>query len=347
MELDVITLLIVTACNQMAVALALLLIMGRNVSVAAGCAQLAVLGQALAWITIPLATLGGEHWWLALGLMLLLAALWLLHRALSGWLGTRGGERILQVFVVLGPLGYLATLHFPLLNAIWSNGCVAAALVLVARGTLAPMRRSSRRWRGLLCGCLGAVAILAVARGVVIALQSGSLQSTVEMEHPINVVVALAANIAMLLVTVMVLVAWREEAESKLRRQAMTDGLTGLLNRRGWTERAEGVFANAVRYHLPMTLIMLDLDHFKRINDRYGHEVGDKALQLFARMLRVTRRTGDLVGRLGGEEFCIVLSNTHKSAATGFDQRLRARLHDASQKELGFVLDYSAGVAVL
>jgi len=157
----------------------------------------------------------------------------------------------------------------------------------------------------------------------------------------------LMGNVAVLLVTVMVLVAWREEAESKLRRQAMTDGLTGLLNRRGWTERAEGVFANAVRYQLPMTLIMLDLDHFKRINDRHGHEVGDRALRLFARMLRVTRRTGDLVGRLGGEEFCIVLSNTHKSAATGFDQRLRARLLDASKKELGFELDYSAGVAVL
>ncbi|MFZ4287093.1 GGDEF domain-containing protein [Variovorax sp. HJSM1_2] len=347
MQLDVTTLLVVTACNQLAVALALLLIMGRGVSVAARCAQLAVLAQALAWTTVPVSTLGAEHWWLALGVLLLHAGLWLLHRALNGWLGTRGGEMILRVLLVVAPLGYLLTLRFPLLNAVWSNGCLAVALLVVARATLAPMRRSSRRWRGMLCGCLLAVAVLALVRGVVLSVQAGALQSSVDMSHPINVVVALMGNVALLLVTVMVLVAWREEAESKLRRQAMTDGLTGLLNRRGWTERAEGVFANAVRYHLPMTLIMLDLDHFKRINDRHGHEVGDRALRLFARMLRVTRRTGDLVGRLGGEEFCIVLSNTHKSAATGFDQRLRTRLLDASKKELGFELDYSAGVAVL
>jgi diguanylate cyclase (GGDEF)-like protein len=128
---------------------------------------------------------------------------------------------------------------------------------------------------------------------------------------------------------------------------ANTDSLTGLPNRRGFMERAEALFANAQRYRQPLAVLMLDLDHFKQINDSYGHDRGDDALRLFAQMLRETRRTGDLAGRLGGEEFCVVLPSSQRHTASGFDQRLRARLQQRSGEELGFALSYSAGVAAM
>jgi diguanylate cyclase len=92
---------------------------------------------------------------------------------------------------------------------------------------------------------------------------------------------------------------------------------------------------------------MLDLDHFKNINDTHGHEMGDRALQLFARLLGETRRTGDLIGRLGGEEFCVLLPNGQRNTASGFDERLRTRLQELATHQLGFALSYSAGVAAL
>ena len=145
--------------------------------------------------------------------------------------------------------------------------------------------------------------------------------------------------------TIALLVAWRYETEQKLRTLAMTDALTGVLNRRGFASQGAGVLAQASRHGLPLTALMLDLDHFKRVNDTHGHEMGDRALQLFARLLGETCRSGDLVARLGGEEFGMLLLHNHPRAAASFDQRLRTRLHAASAAELGFVLDYTAGAA--
>jgi diguanylate cyclase (GGDEF)-like protein len=125
---------------------------------------------------------------------------------------------------------------------------------------------------------------------------------------------------------------------------AMTDPLTSLLNRRGFFDRAEAAFSRARRHAIPVVLMMLDLDHFKRVNDTHGHEVGDRALTLFARLLTENQRAGDLAGRIGGEEFGVLLSHANVAAALAFDERLREGLKKASQAELGFELNFSAGL---
>jgi len=347
MQLDILTLLVMTAVNLLMVSAALPLIMGRRISIAARCAQLSLLAQSIAWWAVVAGGFGFELVMMTLAVAFIGISQWLMLRALSGWLGHRPGERWLRALVVVAPLGYLLGGAFNgAFRSGWGSFTVALAMLIVARGTLMPLRQSTRPWRWLLFGCMVAMAGLTTARGVVGVFMSDNYLHF-QSSHPVNLAMAAGANVTLVLVTVAVLVAWREEAEGKLRTLAMTDGLTGLFNRRGWTDRAESMFANAQRYQQPLTMIMLDLDHFKRINDTHGHEVGDQALKLFARLLRETRRTGDLVGRLGGEEFCIVLSNTHKSASTGFDQRLRGRLREVAQKELGFSMDFSAGVAVL
>jgi diguanylate cyclase (GGDEF)-like protein len=95
---------------------------------------------------------------------------------------------------------------------------------------------------------------------------------------------------------------------------AMTDELTGLLNRRGVLAAAQGLIAQQARKGAPISALMFDLDHFKSINDTFGHAIGDKALQLFAATASISMRTSDIVGRFGGEEFVALLPGTLSDA---------------------------------
>jgi diguanylate cyclase (GGDEF)-like protein len=110
---------------------------------------------------------------------------------------------------------------------------------------------------------------------------------------------------------------------------ATTDPLTGLLNRRGFFEAANALMTHNRRRMLPVSVLAFDLDHFKSINDRYGHAVGDAVLQMFAKVARETLRASDIVGRLGGEEFVAVLPSTSAEAAVAAE-RVRTALAAAS-----------------
>ena len=102
----------------------------------------------------------------------------------------------------------------------------------------------------------------------------------------------------------------RKNLERELHRLATTDMLTGMANRRSFLEVAEATFQRARESHAPLTVLMLDLDHFKTINDRFGHLEGDRVLAEFARATKHQLRAGDTVGRLGGEEFGLLLPHT-------------------------------------
>lgn len=103
---------------------------------------------------------------------------------------------------------------------------------------------------------------------------------------------------------------------------AVRDGLTGLLNHRRLHERLKEELSRSLRYHHPMTLLMVDVDYFKRYNDTYGHQQGDEVLRTVAEILRQNVRQSDVVGRYGGEEFMVLLPETSKSAAVALAQRL-------------------------
>ncbi|WP_422846253.1 sensor domain-containing diguanylate cyclase [Acidovorax sp. M2(2025)] len=102
----------------------------------------------------------------------------------------------------------------------------------------------------------------------------------------------------------------RKNLERDLHRLATTDMLTGMANRRAFLECAESAYARSLGSGEPLTLLMLDLDHFKSINDRFGHLEGDRALVEFSRAARGQLRASDVVGRLGGEEFGVLLPLT-------------------------------------
>ena len=121
----------------------------------------------------------------------------------------------------------------------------------------------------------------------------------------------------------------RKLLEEELRRQAHVDYLTGIYNRRHFMERAEQELSRAHRYAKPLSMLMLDIDHFKQINDRHGHKVGDTVLKAVADLSQATFRDVDIVGRLGGEEFAALLPETDQPAALEAAERLRATIANA------------------
>jgi two-component system cell cycle response regulator len=114
------------------------------------------------------------------------------------------------------------------------------------------------------------------------------------------------------------------------RRMATTDALTGLLNRRAFVEAVERERARSDRHVFPMSLLLLDVDHFKRINDAHGHGCGDAVLQGVARVLESVARRSDFVGRWGGEEFVVALPQTGEAGARVAAERLRRALAAAT-----------------
>ena len=106
-------------------------------------------------------------------------------------------------------------------------------------------------------------------------------------------------------------------------QQAIHDTLTGVFNRLAYEERMEQEFARWKRYHQPLVLLIFDIDHFKRINDTYGHKAGDKALKLIAKTLQKNLRESDFLARFGGEEFIVLMPHTELNAAIGAANKLR------------------------
>lgn len=113
------------------------------------------------------------------------------------------------------------------------------------------------------------------------------------------------------------------DANHELAKIARTDGLTGLFNRLYLTEQLEAVLANSARHDFPVCVLMIDIDHFKALNDTYGHQAGDLAIRHIADRLTTSLRDGDLLGRWGGEEFLAVLPFTNLDAGLEAAERLR------------------------
>ncbi len=121
-------------------------------------------------------------------------------------------------------------------------------------------------------------------------------------------------------------IARRQELEDELRALASVDGLTGINNRRHFLELCEKELDRAQRYDHPLALMMMDIDHFKRVNDTYGHAAGDEVLKQLAATCAANLRGVDILGRLGGEEFAVVLPECGIEAAYHAAERLRQTL---------------------
>jgi diguanylate cyclase len=164
----------------------------------------------------------------------------------------------------------------------------------------------------------------------------------------------LAFAIAILVILVLLVVGGLMLALLRLNRQRVrlahlsrVDALTGLCNRRHLLEVAARLYQSSLRGQRPLSLALMDLDHFKRINDDYGHPAGDRILQVFSRALLEETRQVDVVARLGGEEFCVLMPDTDAQGAISVAERVRKRIEGLPLQQLGIrhPMTISLGVA--
>jgi len=137
-----------------------------------------------------------------------------------------------------------------------------------------------------------------------------------------------------------------QAANSKLQTLSSTDRLTGLYNRGHWEEALKLEYARYLRYDTATTLVMFDIDHFKRVNDTYGHQAGDKVIQLVAETVRQHIRDVDIAGRYGGEEFAVLLPDTNKAGGVVFAERLRKAIEAQEVIHDGHVIRCTVSLGV-
>jgi diguanylate cyclase (GGDEF)-like protein len=229
---------------------------------------------------------------------------------------SRGGVTWAMVVKCCLPTLMLVTALASMLPSLEARGALMAigrvAIPLFAIWRLWPLLRGSRGARILLA---------ATAGGSILALSAPPLAAYDVLRVPVY---AMCGDIVSVFVGTLGLLLWHhEQIEQQLAQTAMTDALTGVLNRYGLMARLEQELARAERTGRPVSVMLCDLDHFKRVNDRHGHATGDSVLQDFAQRACRLIRSHDVFGRWGGEEFLLILPETTLEQAGMAAERLR------------------------
>lgn len=136
------------------------------------------------------------------------------------------------------------------------------------------------------------------------------------------------------------------EVIGRLRKDALSDPLSGLLNRRGFEERGNARLARRVAEHAPTSLVLADLDHFKDINDKYGHAVGDRVIAAFGTTLRELAGEGAITGRIGGEEFAVILPGRGSAQAQSFAESVRISFANVAIAGLAKATSFTASFGI-
>lgn len=137
-----------------------------------------------------------------------------------------------------------------------------------------------------------------------------------------------------------------DSLNEELKVMSRVDGLTGLYNRRYWQERFEYTFKLARRRGKPITAMMLDIDHFKKVNDTYGHQAGDSVIRSLADVIRDCVRETDLAGRYGGEEFAVILTDTDVENAKKVAERIRKGAQAMVVEHDGAEINYTVSLGL-
>ena len=137
-----------------------------------------------------------------------------------------------------------------------------------------------------------------------------------------------------------------EQANNELEKLSRTDMLTKLNNRGFWEECLSREFSRFQRYQTISSVVMFDIDHFKKVNDTYGHQAGDEAIRQVSRVLRENLRKTDIAGRYGGEEFGVILGNTDAEAAVVFCERVRQQVEEIVVHHEGQQIKFTVSLGI-
>ncbi len=218
----------------------------------------------------------------------------------------------------------------------------AFAMTMWAAWVVSRVDRSLRAAEWGMALLLAVFAITQLASGIAALLQGPEQQDAyLDLYRRISFLTQPASFAGLGIFSILIIA---DDLSRRMSTLAMTDELTGALNRRGFFEAAARTLAQAKRAGQPVTAVLADIDHFKQLNDRHGHHAGDEALRRFAASLGSVLREGDLLARVGGEEFVVLLSGLDSAQALPVAERLRERVARVSAEE-HISLTASFGVA--
>jgi len=358
MPIDNGTLFSLLLIQSLMAAVVLTLLMGAHASKAARWGQASLLLQALGWLALAGADDGNSRLLLSLAMLGLSASLSCLWRALALWLQPQPGKVLMTAAPLLMPAVYALQFGDTAFRVGWAHYWLAFQLLMLAISLAWPKRpepgapashlpaADNRRWRALLLLAVVPLLVICLLRGS-LGLLGGHVASSPLDEQLVNTVLGLLCQWALMLMLLALVLAWRGEIESSLARLAQTDGLTGLADRRAFVERAADMISMARRHEEPLALMVLDIDHLKALNAERARDAGDRALALFGSCVQQQMRLGDLAGRIGGEEFAVLMARADAQGPTAMDRRMRDALATRAPAELGFGLEFSAGWARL
>lgn len=252
------------------------------------------------------------------------------------WSGARlfHGREVRPFGMFAGAVAWLTALTIPGFAAS-ANGRIVLSSLAISAYTILTARELWGGRRERLLSHWPAIAVL-VLQGAVfllpipIILLAPSEESLADFANGWFGIFALETLLYAIATAFIVLTMAKERSERIHRTAATIDPLTEIFNRRALMDAAQRVLSRIPWDKEPAAVLMFDLDHFKKINDRFGHAVGDRALQTFARTAAVKLRATDIVGRLGGEEFAAILPATNLASAAVAAERVRAAFEEAA-----------------
>lgn len=206
---------------------------------------------------------------------------------------------------------------------IWGGVIYGFQVVVIGHALLTDREtRKGRAWRLLFGGAVMIFTVLVMRAGAALSgwVDFAQPQNAIAM-HWVQIISFVVVMATALLGSVGFLLMIKERTDREIMHLAMTDSLTGVSNRRALMEQAE--LLKAQRGDRPLSVLMIDVDHFKRINDTYGHPAGDEVLRQGAALMAQRLRAGDVLGRYGGEEFCVIAPDTDTEGALTLAESLR------------------------
>ncbi len=253
------------------------------------------------------------------------------------WTGARvfDGRPVEPVYLVTGAVIWFLVCRLPVLDhavqarALIASGIITAYTWLTAyefwRGRSEPL---VSRWPAIFM--LFAHGSLFLLRTPLVTLLPWAPSNEVNNSVWLTVL-SFEALLFTISIAFILLAMAKERTEYRHRTAAMVDPLTGIANRRAFLQDAAQVAKRHSAHPRPLAVLLIDLDHFKSVNDRFGHAIGDRVLEIFAETARTSARSTDLIGRLGGEEFAAILRDTSEERAVAVAERLREGFAKAAQ----------------
>jgi diguanylate cyclase (GGDEF)-like protein len=201
-------------------------------------------------------------------------------------------------------------------------------------------------WPVVYAAYFSSARITATAYGLMVLTLAAALGANTALELKVVTFIGTCSTVGLMAALVVTMTDQHSRLRHELAVAAETDPLTGLLNRRSFNPRLDEAVAGAIARRRPLSVVMVDLDHFKRLNDEHGHLAGDRALEEVALVLRAQSRQDDLVSRFGGEEFAVALPGADADDARAYAGRVAADLASRTGTDLP-PLSFSAGIATL